>query len=110
MGKAKREAKRQAKKARQKITEEERKAAQLASEQAAAALQRRRLLQYLGTPIITAAAASGAYWGLENQALAGILVFVGMIILGGFALGHLGSSVTPRGRKGADSINFGSRR
>ena len=110
MGKAKREAKRQAKKARQKVTEEERKAAQIAADQAAVSLRRRRWTQYLGTPIITGAVAAGAYWGLENKARAGLILFGGLIVLGGFALGHLGGSVTPRGRKGADGINFGTRR
>jgi len=107
MGKAKREAKREAKKQQRKASAEEREAAVEAEGIAAASARRRAIIQFVGTPIITALLAGGAYWGMENKALAGISVVAGVVVLVAFVLARLGSSVKPRGSSGAGNINFG---
>ena len=108
MGKAKREAKRAAKKQQRKASAEERQAAIEAERIAVASARRRAIIQLVGTPIVTALLAAGAYWGMEIKALAGITVVAGVVVLVAFALARLGSSVKPRGSRGAGNINFGN--
>ena len=108
MGKAKREAKREAKKSRRKASAEERKEAIEAERARAEAARRTAILRFVGTPLITALLAGVSYFGFENQGVAGIIVVVGVVVFVAFGLASLGSSVKPRGSRGAGNINFGN--
>lgn len=101
MGKAKREEK----KSKKQNRELEREAAI-----AEARAQRRRRVVVASIPILSLAAAAGAYWGLEEPSVAGATLLGGALLWLMVGLGFLGSAVRPRDRHRAGSIDFGNRR
>ncbi|MFW6050101.1 MAG: hypothetical protein ACODAU_02935 [Myxococcota bacterium] len=106
MGKAKRAAKRARREARGTAKERE----FLEAERAAERRARRRRRVLLAVPLVTALAAAGFYFGLEDVRAAGIALLVGALVFLLYGLGTLGSSVQPRNRGSAGSIDFGNRR
>lgn len=106
MGKAKREAKRARRAARGTDQEQE----FIEAERAAERRLRRRRAILIVIPLLTVAIASGFYFGLQDAQAAGISLLLGVVVFLLYGLGTLGSSVQPRDRGRAGSIDFGNRR
>lgn len=101
MGKTKRQRKREAKRDPARAEEE-----RLRQRRAERAVIRRKL--FLGIwPIVVVAAAAAFYLGWERPTLAGILLFVGLLVWLAVALSDLGQGVKPRDPNRAGSIDFG---
>lgn len=96
MGKAKKERRRQ-----QREEEERRKAELLRA-------QKKRQSILIAIPLMTAALAAGAYFGLDDGRLVGVAILLGMVAFFLVGLSALGSSVPPRDRNRAGSIDFGN--
>jgi hypothetical protein len=101
MGKARRDDKKARKKNRELEAE-----ARAAQERA----QRRRRIIIAAVPIVALAVAAGVYFGLDEPSLAGAALLGGALVWLMVGLGFLGSSVQPRDRHRAGSIDFGNRR
>jgi len=102
-------AKNKGKKSDKKARKEAERAAREEAERLAkaAAAKRKRIL--LAIPVLTAAAAAGAYFALENERLVGISVLIGGLLWLMVALGAVGGSIKPRDRLRSGSIDFGTR-
>ena len=89
-----------------------RREAQREAERAHAELQvqatERRKRWMIGVLLLTAAAALGSFFGLEDERLAGISILVGGLMFLLIALGSLGAAVKPRDRHKAGAIDFGT--
>ncbi len=101
MGKAKRAEK----KARKKNKELE---AEL--EAAEERTRTRRTVVLAAIPLVTLAAAAVCLWVYEASTLAGAVLLGGALFWLMAGLGFLGSSIRPRDRQRAGSIDFGQRR
>jgi putative exporter of polyketide antibiotics len=81
-----------------------------------AALQRVQMYQrvfricVIALPIVTIAAALGAFYGAGDRRMAAMIGLVGTALWIPALLGLIGASVKPRDRIRAGSINFGKRR
>jgi hypothetical protein len=106
MGKAKREAKR----ARRAARGTEAEGALIEADRSQLRRQRWRKGALLAVPLITASAAGGAYLALEDGRVVGVVLLVGVAVFFLLALSAIGSSVQPRDRDRAGSIDFGNRR
>ncbi|HJL16844.1 MAG TPA: hypothetical protein RMH99_14365 [Sandaracinaceae bacterium LLY-WYZ-13_1] len=75
-------------------------------------LKRRRIFRIAAVvvPVITLAGAIAIYVGMDDRQLAGLLGMVGLAIWVPVLLGLVGSSVKPRDRTRAGSIDFGNKR
>ncbi|MGD8316437.1 MAG: hypothetical protein PVH21_08750 [Myxococcales bacterium] len=96
---------RQARKERARAAKEAKRAAE---ERA----RRRRQLQLrlsLAVAVLTLALAAVFYWVLENRQLMGATLLIGGVLFLALALGTLASSVPPRDRTRAGSIDYGKR-
>lgn len=71
---------------------------------------RRRQVLVWSIPLVTGAAAAGAWFYLENKAATGAIILGGAMIWLLAGLGFIGSGVTPRDRIRAGSIDFGRKR
>ena len=71
-----------------------------------AAARKRNMILIL---VVGLSLAATAYWGFDNPQLTGIALLLGALVLLGYALGAVGSSVTPRDKGSAGSIDFGQR-
>ena len=96
---------REARKERQKAAKEARKQAE-----AEAQRRRKRQLRLAGAVgVLTLAVAAASYFGFENRQLTGISLLVGGVLFLLIVLGTLASSVQPRDRTRAGSIDYGNR-
>jgi len=71
---------------------------------------RRRRIVLLVVPVVTLAAAAVCLWEFDLAQVAGAVMLGGFVVWLMLLLGFLGSSIPPRGRSRAGSIDFGSRR
>ena len=103
---AKKKTKRELKREQREREAEERAAAKAAFE----AKRRKYRIAAVAIPIVTLATAIGVYMATDDRQLAGLtgLFGVGAFIL--VLLGLIGSSVKPRDRVRAGSIDFGNKR
>ena len=104
MGKQRR-AKNEAKKAQREAEKAARAEAKRQAELAAA--KRRRVL--IAIPALTLLVAAGTYFGLNDARLTGVAVLVGGLLWLTVGLAGLGSSIQPRDRSRAGSIDFGTK-
>ncbi|MFW5921587.1 MAG: hypothetical protein ACOCUS_07080 [Polyangiales bacterium] len=105
MGKAKREMKKARRKARGTEREQEIREAEERAQRAA----RRRRLTVVGLPLVTFAVAAGLYWGLDDAQAAGVTLLVGGVVFFLYGLSTLGSTIEPKDRNRAGSIDYGRR-
>ncbi len=105
MGKAKQQAKKEARKRAQREAKEAREAERLAIEKAEA--QRRAVL--IAVPLLTFAAAAGLYFGINRPQLAGMALLIGGVIFLMFGLSAIGGKVEPKDRHRAGAIDFGNK-
>ncbi len=99
--------KRERRKKKHNVEEERR------SEPALVAIERRaRIMRafLIALPILTIAAAAGAYFALDDKRMAALVGVIGVALWVPALLGSIGSSVRPRDRTRAGSIDFGNRR
>lgn len=96
---------REARKERQKAAKEARRQAE-----AEAKRRRKRQLRVAGAVgVLTLALAALAYLVFENRQLTGITLLIGGVLFLLIVLGTLASSVQPRDRTRAGSIDYGNR-
>lgn len=103
---AKKKKKSEERKARREAEKAERQAMELAAVELAA--KRRRALIII--PVLTIAAACGAWFGLEDRRLVGMSILIGSLVFLLFASGALGATVKPRDRHRSGAIDFGGRK
>ncbi|MCC6875548.1 MAG: hypothetical protein IT378_14675 [Sandaracinaceae bacterium] len=63
----------------------------------------------IALPVVTLAAALGAYFAAGDRQLAGLVGLIGVALWVPALLGAIGAAITPRDRTRAGSIDFGSR-
>jgi Flp pilus assembly protein TadB len=91
---------------------ERQKAAKEARQEAEAAAKRRRTqrMQLAGVVgVLTLAVAGVCYWVLDNRQLMGVTLLIGGVLFLLLVLSTLASSVHPRDRSRAGSIDYGNR-
>jgi Flp pilus assembly protein TadB len=97
---------------RREARKERQKAAKEAKREARAQATRRRQLQMriaVGVALLTLILAGVCYWVLDNRQLMGVTLLIGGVLFLLLALGTLASSVQPRDRTRAGSIDYGKR-
>ena len=97
---------------RREARKERQKAAKEARRQAEAEAKRRRRLQLrvaAAVGVLTLGMAAVSYFVLENRQLTGISLLVGGVLFLLIVLGTLASTVSPRDRTRAGSIDYGNR-
>ncbi len=97
---------------RREARKERQKAAKEARRQAEAEAKRRRRRQLriaAAVGVLTLVIAAASYFGLENRQLTGISLLVGGVLFLLIVLSTLASTVAPRDRTRAGSIDYGNR-